>query len=156
VADETDINHGFATITPKQDFKAHITTVSVLDAPLDPTQGDNSPYHPHFAHIRSPSDALIRTSDAVLFWFSLSLLSHHSSRFALLDPETLWLRSQPMEFSSVIPVLAIDSRTFAVIAHTLLHNYATVRKAVVSETETLAAGPMPAAVLDPGFIEAFK
>lgn len=97
---------------------------------------------------------LFKTSDRVLFWFSLSLLSHHSTRFALFDPETLWLKRQPEDFSSVINIAAVDSRAFAIIAHTLLHHYARVQKEL--HLENMDAGNMPSAIIDIGVVGALR
>jgi hypothetical protein len=111
-------------------------------------------YHPDFAFIRSPSDVLFKTADGVLFWFSLSLISHHSPRFALLDPLTLWLRRQPLDFSSVITVVDLDSRSFAIIAHTLLHNYEGVQRAIHLKEETVV--DMPSDIVDAGVVNQLR
>ena len=153
MADNLDTADGYTVVRSKQKPKS-ITIVPVRRAPLDPTQTNGSPYHPDFAHIRSPSDVLFKTSDGLLFRFSLSLLSHHSLRFALFDPETLWLRRQPAEFSSVINIAAVDSRAFAILAHTLLHHYAGVQKEL--QLEIMGAGKMPSAIADVGAVGALR
>jgi hypothetical protein len=111
-------------------------------------------YHPDFATIRSPSDVLFKTADGILFWFSLSLLSHHSPRFALLDPLTLWLRRQPLDFSSVVTVVDLDSRSFAIVAHTLLHNYEGVQRAI--HLEEAITVDMPSVIVDAGIVDALR
>jgi hypothetical protein len=154
VADKLDNVDGFTIVCSKQKPRP-LNAVPVRRAPLDPTQTNGSPYHTDFAHVRSPSDVLFKTSDGVLFWFSLSLLSHHSPRFALFDPETLWLRRQPADFSSVINIAAVDSRAFAIIAHTLLHHYAGVQKALRLDKHT-DAGNMPSAITETGVVGALR
>jgi hypothetical protein len=154
VADKLDNVDVFTIVRSKQKPKP-LNVVPIRRAPLDPTQTNGSPYHPDFAHIRSPSDVLFKTSDGVLFWFSLSLLSHHSARFALFDPETLWLRRQPSDFSSVINVAAVDSRAFAIIAHTLLHHYAGIQREIHLESD-MGAGRMPSAITEIGVVGALR
>jgi hypothetical protein len=155
LANKPDTADGFSIVRSKQKQKPKpLSVVPIRRAPLDPTKTNGSPYHPEFAHIRSPSDVLFKTSDGVLFWFSLSLLSHHSARFALFDPETLWLRRQPEDFSSVINIAAVDSRTFAIIAHTLLHHYAGVQKEL--HLENMGAGNMPSAITEIGVVGALR
>jgi len=154
VANKVDTDDGFTVVRSNQKPKTHYV-IPVRRAPLDPTQTNGSPYHPDFAHIRSPSDVLFKISDGVLFWFSLSLLSHQSPRFALFDPETLWLRRQPEDFSSVINIAAVDSRAFAIIAHTLLHHYAAVQKALRLEYD-VGPGNMPSAITEIGIVGALR
>jgi len=155
-ADEIDDQDGFTVVRSKQKQKSKTPIVpsQVRRAPLDPTLTNGTPYHPDFAHIRSPSDVVFETGDGVLFWFSLSLISHHSPRFVLFDSETLWLRRQPLDFSSVIKISAVDSRIFAIIAHILLHDYEGVQKALKLEIQVV--GDMPSAFLDPGVIGALR
>ena len=154
MANKLDTDEGFTVVRSAHKPKTHYV-IPIRRAPLDPTQTNGSPYHPDFAHIRSPSDVLFKTSDGVLFWFSLSLLSHHSPRFALLDPETLWLRRQPEDFSSVINIAAVDSRAFAIIAHTLLHHYAGVQKALRLEYD-VGPGTMPSVITEVGIVGALR
>jgi len=153
VANNLDTADGFTVVRSKHKAKP-LNVVPVRRAPLDSTQTNGSPYHPDFAHIRSPSDVLFKTSDGLLFWFSLSLLSHHSPRFALFVPETLWLRRQPADFSSVINIAAVDSRAFAILAHTLLHDYAGIQKEL--HLENRGAGNMPSAIIDIGVVGALR
>jgi len=68
----------------------------------------------------------------------------------LFDPETLWLRRQPADFSSIINIAAVDSRAFAIIAHTLLHHYAGVQKEL--HLEIMDAGTMPSAITEIGVV----
>jgi hypothetical protein len=155
LANKLDTADGFTIVRSKQKQKPKpLSVVHIRRAPLDPTKTNGSPYHPDFAHIRSPSDVLFKTSDGVLFLFSLSLLSHHSPRFALFDPETLWLRRQPEDFSSVINIAAVDSRAFAIIAHTLLHHYAGIQKEL--HLEDTGAGNMPSAITELGVVGALR
>ena len=122
----------------------------VLHALQDKPRIPSPMYHPDFAFIRSPSDVLFRTADGVLFWFSLSLLAHHSPRFALLDPMTLWLRRQPLDFSAVVTVIDIDSRSFAIIAHILLHDHGRVQKAIHLEEASVVE--VPSDIVDSGVV----
>lgn len=124
----------------------------ILHALQDKPRITSPMYHPDFAFIRSPSDVLFRTADGILFWFSLSLLSHHSPRFAALDPVTLWLRRQPLDFSSVVTVVDFDSRSFAIICHTLLHDYGRVQKAIHLEERINV--DMPSDIVDAGAVDA--
>jgi hypothetical protein len=73
-------------------------------------------------------------------------LAYHSPKFALIDHETLWLRSKPHESTSVLNILAIDSRTFAFIAHTLLIDYARRQKALYFEE--MVIDDLPSAMFD--------
>jgi hypothetical protein len=156
MANMPDTVDGFTIVRSKQNQRLKpLNVVPIRRAPLDPTQTNGCPYHPEFAHIRSPSDVLFKTGDGILFWFSLSLLSHHSPRFALFDPETLWLRRQPADFSSVINIAAVDSRTFAIVAHTLLHDHAGALKAVQPEHQ-MGAGIMPPAITEIGIVGALR
>lgn len=97
---------------------------------------------------------MIQTGDGVLFWFSLSHLAYHSPKFALLDPETLWLISKPLESTPVLNILAIDSRTFALIAHTLLLDYARRRKTLYFEVPII--GDPPPSIFDDTIVETLK
>lgn len=151
-ADEIVANDGFTVVPPKHKPKLAVPIAVKTDD--EHPKSARSPYHPDFAQIRTPSDVLIRTGDGVLFWFSLSHLAYHSPKFALLDPETLWLISKPLESTSVLNILAIESRTFALIAHTLLLDYARRQKTLYFEEPII--GDLPPAIFDDTIVETLR
>jgi hypothetical protein len=124
LADEID-NDGFTVVSRKS--KPLLPLEPSDPAPTHCPHADV--YHPDFAQIRSPSDTLFQTQDGLLFWFSLSLLVHHSTYFARVAYMCSFTTLEP---ASIIH-LDIDSDTFALVARALLFDYTVQQRLLMYE-----------------------
>lgn len=97
--------------------------------------------YPDFANPKTPSHVLIGTGDGTLFWFSLSLLSHHSSAFAQIDHNTRLPRYQPIDGVGCLNLPTIPPGGFAILLHVLQRDWQQSRQdALLVESPLL---PLP-------------